>query len=71
MNPRIIHKYVKAWEGGDPYVAGWHTVTIKEYANGDIGYKPGPTKYVYDHPDKQLAHAIFLMAERELKDDYF
>lgn len=60
-------RWVDAWAGGGPYVAGWCVCEAREYADGVTRVHRGEPEYLHSStPEMAALHAVYLAAARGL-----
>ncbi|MBM3460766.1 MAG: hypothetical protein FJX76_01565 [Armatimonadetes bacterium] len=61
-------KWVEAWAGGGPYVAGFARYELRRYeSSGELRLFRGDPVYIHDAPDMQELHAIYMIAQKALE----
>ena len=64
---RQTARWVDAWGGGGPYVAGWCVCEVREYADGIRVHRAAPKYVSHDTTPEEIAlHAIYMEAARAL-----
>ena len=63
---RSVERWVRAWAGGGPYVAGFSVNELREYSDGTTRAHTGEPTYIHEKPQMGFAHGVYLMAQNEM-----
>ena len=63
---RSAERWVRAWAGGGPYVAGFSNCELREYADGKSRVHMSEPTYIHENPKMGFANSAYMLAQKEL-----